>query len=309
MFRMPPVYLRQRIRLHMSLHQRSYMKRVGRFGIYFVIPALVFFLAFSFFPMLYSIGVSFFDYDLITKPVYSGLSNYRNILTDPAFWRSVKATLIYVFGTCIPIWITSFLLGLLLSKEFRGRGFFRSVTFIPVIMSLVVWSIIWKFMFHPYGIVNTMLSWIGLKESYHWLTDKTLAPLALIILSIWKGTPYYAVIFLAGIQNIPNEYYEAATIDGASGFRRLFSITLPLLKPTILFVIVISVIIGLRVFIPQEVITDGGPADATRVMTLFIYQTAFRFYKMSKAATMSFIMFLFITIFAVFQFRMLREKE
>ena len=293
----------------MGIYHSSYMKRVGRYGFYFVLPALIFFFAFSFFPMLYAIGVSFFDYDLITKPIYTGLSNYKSILTDPVFWRSASATFIYVFGTCLPIWFTSFFLGLLLSKKFHGRGTYRTLTFIPVIMSLVVWSVIWKFMYHPYGIINTILSWFGFTEAYRWLTDKTLAPLALIILSVWKGTPYYAVIFLAGIENIPAEFYEAATIDGASGFKRIIHITWPLLKPTTLFVIVISVIIGLRIFIPQEIITGGGPADSTRVMTLFVYQTAFRFYKMSRAATMSIIMFLFITLFSIVQFRMFREED
>ncbi len=290
-------------------HKTSYIRKIGRYGFYFVLPALLFFLAFNFFPMFYALGVSLFKYDLLTEPEFVGLANYKDVLTDPVFWRSALATVIYVFGTCVSIWFISFVLATMLSKKCWGRGVFRTIYFVPVIMSLVVTSIIWKFMYHPYGLVNSMLAWIGLKESYHWLTDTTLAPIALIILSIWKGTPYYAVLFLAGIENIPVQYYEAAMIDGVGPFKKLIHITWPLLKPTTLFIIVISVIIGLRVFIPQEIITDGGPGDVTRVITLLIYQTAFNFYKMSRAATISIIMFFFIAGFSIFQFRLFREKR
>lgn len=292
-----------------AANKNSYIHKIGRYGYLFIAPALVFFSVFSFFPMFYALSISFFQYDLLTPPKYVGLENYVTLFQDPLFWNSVGATMIYVFGTCVPIWFLSLALGILLSIPHPGRDVFRTMYFIPVIMSLVVTSMIWKFMYHPYGIVNTALSYIGIKEPIRWLTHTKFAPLAMILMSIWKGTPYYAVIYLTGIQNIPTEYYEAAGLDGASRWQKFIHITWPQLKPTTLFVVIISVIIGLRVFIPQQVMTGGGPADSTRVITLMVYETAFRYFKMSKAATMSVIMFLFIAVFSIIQFKILKDRD
>jgi len=286
-----------------------FFKRMSRAGFFFVLPALLFFIIFNTYPMIYAFWVSLLDFDLITAPKFVGVKNYAFLLTDPVFWRSMWATAVYVIGTNVPIWFVSLGIALLLNRQFRGRGFFRTIYFVPAIMSLVVFSIIWKFMYHPYGLVNTLLSTVGLKKPFPWLTSAKLAPLAMIILSIWKGAPYYAVIYLAGLETIPREYYEAGMIDGVNVFQRFRHITWPLLKPTTLFIIVISVLIGLRIFIPQKVLTGGGPAGVTRVVTLAVYETAFKFYRMSLATTMSIIMFVFIALFSVFQFRMFGERR
>jgi multiple sugar transport system permease protein len=286
-----------------------YFRRMSRAGVFFVLPALLFFVLFNTYPMVYAFFVSLLDYDLITKPKFVGFKNYLFLLTDPVFWRSMQATAVYVLGTNIPIWFVSLGIALLLNRHFRGRGLFRTLYFIPAIMSLVVISIIWKFMYHPYGLINTLLSYIGLKKPYTWLTSTTLAPVAMIILSIWKGAPYYAVIYLSGLETIPREYYEAGMIDGVNVFQRFRHITWPLLKPTTLFIVVISVLIGLRVFIPQKVLTGGGPAGVTRVVTLAVYETAFKFYRMSLATTMSLILFVFIALFSAFQFRMFSDRR
>jgi multiple sugar transport system permease protein len=286
-----------------------YFRRMSRAGVFFVLPALLFFVLFNTYPMVYAFFVSLLDYDLITKPKFVGFKNYLFLLTDPVFWRSMQATAVYVLGTNIPIWFVSLGIALLLNRHFRGRGLFRTLYFIPAIMSLVVISIIWKFMYHPYGLINTLLSYIGLKKPYTWLTSTTLAPVAMIILSIWKGAPYYAVIYLSGLETIPREYYEAGMIDGVNVFQRFRHITWPLLKPTTLFIVVISVLIGLRVFIPQKVLTGGGPAGVTRVVTLAVYETAFKFYRMSLATTMSLILFVFIALLSAFQFRMFSDRR
>lgn len=287
----------------------AYFKRMSRAGFYFVLPALLFFVLFNTYPIIYAFWVSLLDFDLITEAKFVGVKNYVYLLTDPVFWRSMQATAVYVIGTNVPIWFVSLGIALLLNRQFRGRGMFRTIYFIPAIMSLVVISIIWKFMYHPYGLVNTLLSAVGLRKALPWLTSGSLAPTAMIILSVWKGAPYYAVIFLAGLETIPREYYEAGMIDGVNVAQRFRHITWPLLKPTTLFVVVISVLIGLRVFIPQKVLTGGGPAGVTRVVTLAVYETAFKFYRMSLATTMSIILFVFIALFSVFQFRMFGDRR
>jgi multiple sugar transport system permease protein len=286
-----------------------YLKRLSRAGFFFVLPALLFFIVFNTYPMIYAFFVSLLDFDLITRPKFVGFRNYLFLLTDPVFWRSMQATAVYVIGTNVPIWFISLGIALLLNKEFGGRGLFRTLYFIPAIMSLVVVSIIWKFMYHPYGLFNTLLALIGLKKAFTWLTSSTLAPVAMIILSVWKGAPYYAVIYLSGLEIIPREYYEAGMIDGVNPVQRFLHITWPLLKPTTLFIVVISVLIGLRVFIPQKVLTGGGPAGVTRVVTLAVYETAFKFYRMSLATTMSLILFVFIALFSAFQFRMFSDRR
>jgi len=287
----------------------AYFNRMSRAGLFFVLPALLFFIIFNTYPMIYAFWVSLLDFDLITAPKFVGVKNFVFLLTDPIFWRSMLATAVYVIGTNVPIWFISLGIALLLNRQFRGRGLFRTVYFIPAIMSLVVISIIWKFMYHPYGLVNTLLSAVGITKAFPWLTNVTLAPIAMIILSIWKGAPYYAVIYLSGLETIPREFYEAGMIDGVNVFQRFRHITWPLLKPTTLFIVVISVLIGLRVFIPQKVLTGGGPAGVTRVVTLAVYETAFKFYRMSLATTMSIILFVFISLFSVFQFRMFGERR
>ncbi len=179
---------------------------------------------------------------------------------------------------------------------------------LAVVMPAVVNAVVWTFMYHQDGVVNTILSWFGV-DPIPWLRSSTWALWAVIIIGIWRATPYYMVIFLAGLQAIPHEYYEAAQIDGADGWRQFRHITLPLLRPTTLLVMVMSVIVAMKVFAVPLIMTGGGPADATRVLPLFIYQTAFEFFKMGRAAAMSVFLFAAVMVFTLFQIRLFSRGE
>lgn len=284
-------------------------RRLSIWGFLFVAPALALFLTFSLYPFITAFRLSLYEYDMLTTKRFIGLANYLSLFHDPLFRRSCAATAVYVFGSGVPLWVMSLGIALLLNNSFlRFKGFFRACYYLPVIMSLVAASVVWKIIFHPYGLVNYFLSSIGVQDPIFWLTDSKFAPLALIIMGVWKRLGYYTVMFLAGLQAIPREYYEAAEIDGASPLARFWNVTFPLLKPTTAFVIIVSIILGLQSLVPQMLMTNGGPSDATRVIALLIYQTGFVYLKMGYASAMSVLLFAFIMLFTMLQLKILRPK-
>lgn len=277
-------------------------------GYLFAAPAMVFFVFFAIYPIGRTFYLSFFDYSVVDPPVYTGLDNYRQIIGDDRFNTSLVNSFRYVAFTYIPVWIIALLLALALNTRIRGRGFFRTVYFVPVVMSWVVVSVIWKLIFHRNGLLNSMfLDPIGIPPK-NWLTDVDLAPNAIVMMSVWKEVGFFMVIFLAGLQNIPGDLMDASKVDGANAFQAFRSVTLPLLQPTILFATVIGMITGLQVFIPQFVMTQGGPVDATLVLTLDIYQTGFFFLDGGKAAAMSVVLFFIIAIVTLIQFFLYRSR-
>jgi multiple sugar transport system permease protein len=204
--------------------------------------------------------------------------------------------------------VLALLLALALNQRIKARAIFRTIYFVPVVMSWVVVSVIWKLIFHRNGLINTLfLQPVGIPPK-NWLTDLNLAPDAIVIMSVWKEVGFFMVIFLAGLQNIPSDFHEAARVDGSSSLQVFRYITLPLLQPTILFTTVIGLIAGLQIFIPQYVMTQGGPVDATLVLTLDIYQTAFVFLDGGKASAMSVVLFLIIALVTLVQFRLYRSR-
>ena len=266
------------------------------------------FVAFSLYPIIVTAYLSFTRYDMLTPPEWYGLGNYASLMQDPLFWQSVKATVYYVFGTYVPTWFLALAIALALNREFRLKGFFRALYFTPVVMSMVVVAVIWKLMYHPFGLINNLFSF-AITQPIGWLTDQRLAPLALVIMSIWKSTGYFMVIFLAGLQGIPTDYYEAARIDGASGWQQFCYITLPLLKPVTTFVVIMSLLMGLQEFTAQYVMTGGGPVGATRVLALLVYETAFNFLKMGRATAISMILFFVLLAITWVQLRVLGDRE
>jgi len=288
--------------------QLTHLQKRNLWGFVFALPALILFVAFAIIPIVRTFYISFFEYDLLTEPTFIGLDNYQTILSEPRFHRSLLQTFAYVAMTFIPVWILALLLALALNTKIRARAFFRTVYFIPVVMSWVVVSVIWKLIFHRNGLLNVMfLDPFGASPKT-WLTDQSLAPFAITMMSIWKEVGFFMVVFLAGLQAIPGEYYEAARVDGSNNWTAFRFITLPLLQPTILFATVIGLITGLQIFIPQFVMTHGGPVDATLVLTLDIYETAFVFLKMGKAAAMSVVLFGIIALLVLIQFRLYRSR-
>lgn len=297
----PPALVSRRSRL------TSAQKR-NAWGFLFALPALLLFALFAIIPIARTFYISFFDYDLLNPPTFAGLDNYRTLLVEPRFHSALGHTFSYVALTYLPVLVVGLLLALALNTRLPARGFFRTVYFVPVVMSWVVVSVIWKLIFHRNGLLNTtFLAPFGIAPQT-WLTDQGLAPYAITLMSSWKEVGFFMVIFLAGLQAIPGDYAEAAKVDGSGRWQLFRYITLPLLQPTLLFATVIAMITGLQVFIPQYVMTQGGPVNATLVLTLDIYQTAFQFQRMGKAAAMSVVLFAIIALIVLLQFRLYRSR-
>ncbi len=292
---------RSLVRLNLSAKQ-------ALFGYGILLPTMAILFVFRFLPMLQAFYISLHEYDLIRPPRFVGLENFIDLLQDPLFLNSARVSLAYVVFSCVPVWVLSLALAVLFNREIRAKNLFRSAAFMPVVMPMVVNALVWTFMYHQDGVVNTILAWFGV-DPVPWLRSSSWALWAVVIIGIWRATPYYMVIFLAGLQAIPNEYYEAARIDGADAWTEFRHITLPLLKPTTLLVMVMSVIVAMKVFAVPLIMTGGGPADSTRVLPLFIYQTAFEFFKMGRAAAMSVFLFAAVMIFTLFQIRLFSRGE
>jgi multiple sugar transport system permease protein len=288
---------------------RSPLRSAGWWGLLFALPAVILFMAFSLWPILDTFYLSLFKYDLLTPKQWVGLTNFARLPEDQVFLRSLKATAFYVFGTYIPVWIFSLALALALNARIRFRGLLRTLYFIPPMMSMVVVSVIWKLIFHHNGLLNTMVMEPLLGHPIDWLTDEHYAPVAIVIMAIWKETGFYMVVFLAGLQSIPSQLYEAARIDGAGGWALLRHITVPMLKPTFVFVTIISLIQGLQAFIPQWVMADGGPNGATTSIALLIYRQAFVWMKMGPAAAVAVILFVLVGTVTLVQWRLQRADS
>ncbi len=286
----------------------SYRTRLSWTGFFFVVPALVFFAIFAFWPMINAFYLSLFNYDMLTPKEYVGPANYQALLESATFLNSLKTTAIYAFGVSIPIWFFSLITAMLLNQKLRLRTFFRAVFFSPMVMPLVILAVIWSLLYHPFGPINSVILSLFTDDLPAWLKSSQHALIAVIIMAIWRATGYYAVVFLAGLQNIPNEYYEAARLDGGNAWAVFWNITWPLLRPTTLFVVVVSIINALRHFDAIWVMTGGGHGDATRVLSVLIYETGLSFWKMGKASAMSVVLFIIVMGFTIIQLRLFRSE-
>ena len=282
--------------------------KLGLWGLAFAIPALGYIVLFQLYPILFSLYISLHHYDLLSPPVFVGLKNFLSLASDRAFLNSVTVTVFYVVYTIIPVIGLSFLLGWALSQVGKSRGAWRTLIFIPSVMPIVSAALVWKLFFNYQGPINEGLAWLGV-QPVPWLNSSTFAPWALVIMSWWHATSYYTIIFLAGFLAIPKDYYEAASIDGATGFTVLRDITLPLIKPTLALVVVLSTVNGLKTFAFQQIMTDGGPANSTQILTLLIYKTSFSYLSMGKASAYSIVLFVGIMIISIVQVWLLRARD
>lgn len=273
----------------------------------FLLPALVPLVAFRIFPMIASVWVSLVEWNLLRAPVFVGIANYTEVLTDPRFHKALGNTVYYMVGYLPLVLVGALAVALLLNSRLKGLAFFRSIYFLPVVTSWVVVALLWKWLLSPQGgIVNYLLSLVGI-QGPGWWTDPDWAMPAIIIASVWKDLGFNMLILLAGLQNIPEELYEAARIDGAGVWRRIRSITLPLLTPSILFVMILAMIGAFQVFDQVWVMTEGGPGGATTVVMEQVVQNAFRYGRMGEASAMSWILFAIILTFTVLQLRFQRK--
>lgn len=275
----------------------------------FLLPSLIGMLIFSALPLLISGLISLTDWnglDKLTDPAffqkhYIGLENYKTILTTPEFGRALGNTVEYIVLYLPFMLAASLLAAYLLSQPRRGISIFRVVYYIPVLTSWVAASLIWKSVLAPqYGAMNGILGFFGIKGP-GWLLDEKWAMPAIVLVSVWKDMGFFGLILLSGIVGINKTYYEAAAIDGAGGWTRFLKITLPLLTPSIFYVLIVGMINSFQLFPQIMIMTGGGPNGATQVMVERIYQYGFRYYRMGYAAAFSWILFAIIMVFTAVQ--------
>ena len=256
--------------------------------------------------MAASAAISLTRWDLLSDPVWVGLDNYIELLTDDPLFRTVLWNTFYFTVVSVPLsTVIALGLALLFNTGLRAIPLFRTAYFLPVITATVVVALVWRWFFNPdFGILNYALYRLGVDSPPNWLASRTWAMPSVIILAVWKQVGYNMVIFLAGLQAVPASLYEAASIDGAGRWNRFRNITLPLLTPTTFFVLVISIINALQVFDAVLVLTNGGPANATRTMVYHIWEEAFVFLEMGYAAAVAWILFLIVFLVTVAQWKL-----
>ncbi|HEY4954403.1 MAG TPA: sugar ABC transporter permease [Gemmatimonadaceae bacterium] len=281
---------------------------------FFLAPALALIGIFFFLPVAAALVLSVTDFDLygIANPAntrFIGLQNYVRLLHTPDFWSALKNTFYFAFvGGPLTIAVALGAALLLSSKLVRFKGFFRTIYFTPFVTTLVAVAIVWRYLYHTrYGLFNYGLAHLGIAP-IDWLGDPHWAMPAIILMAVWKGFGYNMLIFIAGLQAIPDELYDAAEIDGAGPFRRFFSITLPMLAPTLVFVAVITMIGYFQLFAEPYVMTQGGPLRSTTSVVLLMYEEGFRWWRMGYAASIAFVLFIVILLATLVQFRLQKER-
>jgi len=277
-------------------------------GLAFVLPALLWKIGFNLVPMVNAFYISLTSYDLLTPPRFIGGGNYVALTTDARFSKALGNTFVYAFGRGIPLVVASLFVAWVFARQFRGKSVFRTLYFMPVIISGVVISIVWGLLYDQRGMMNQLLSTVGIGPVL-WLTKSDTAPIAIMTMAVWQSIGFYMLIFLAGLEGVPQDFYDAAIVDGAGGWQRFWHITLPLIKPTTLFVLVINLVNGFQAFTYQFVMTRGGPSDATNVASLLIYDTGLQFQKMGLASAMSIVLFAIIMAFTIFQMKVVKGDD
>ncbi len=282
---------------------RSKALRVNLVGYGFVLLSVLGIFFFNLGPMLSSFYLAFCEYDIITPPKFIGLANFYNIITNDETFRKALINTIYYVGASVPLrLILAFLIAILLNQKIRGMGLYRTIFYLPTITSGVAMALIWTWVLDPsFGIINTVLRFFGI-QGPGWLGDPKWAMPGIILVALWQvGTQ--VIIFLSGLQNVPVQFYEAAEIDGAGSFRKHISITIPLISPIFFFNLVIGIIQSFQVFDKVYIMTRGGPANATIVYVMYLYERAFTWLKMGYGSALAWILFFIIMLLTLLQFK------
>ncbi|MFD4902904.1 carbohydrate ABC transporter permease [Streptomyces sp. NPDC058411] len=274
-------------------------RRRRRAGMLMVAPALLHASLWIGLPVVVSVALAFTKYDVLTAPEFVGLDNFRDMLDDAVFRKSIVNTLLYTFFT-VPFGMAlGLLVALALHTGLKARGIFRTAVFLPQVTATVAIALVWLWIYNPgNGLLNTMLAFLGV-DGPAWLSSTTWALPSVIVVGIWQGIGMKMLIYLAALQSLPRELYEAASVDGASRVRQFFSITLPLLKPATFFVLITSMISAFQSFDQIYILTDGGPANSTTMMTYEIYKSAFREFRVGYASAQSLVLFVLLMGFTL----------
>ncbi len=293
--------------------------RGGRTGastaaLLFLAPALLVLAVFFFAPVAAALLLSVTDFDIyaiadLGSARFVGLGNYAALLSDPLFWQALKNTGYFVLiGGPLSVGMSLGVALLLSTRGVRFQGFFRSIYFAPVVTTLVAVAVAWRYLLHArYGLLNYALGFVGIGP-VNWLGDADWAMPAIILMAVWKNFGYNMIIFVAGLQNVPDYLYEAAVVDGASAWQRFWTITLPMLAPTFLFVSIITMIGYFQLFAEPYVMTEGGPQNGTLSVVLHMYREGFKWWNMGYAAAIAFVLFLIIFVATLVQLRLQTER-
>ena len=269
----------------------------------FILPAVLGTLIFIVIPVIFSFSLSFVNWDLLSPMSFAGLNNYRDVLTDSSFLQVLINTFVFAISTSVFAVIIPLVLACILNNKIRGSNFYKTAYFLPFITPMIVIAIVWQWIFDPnIGLLNQLFH-LNIK----WLYDARFAMPALITVSVWKLIGYNMIIFLSGLSTINQELLEAAKIDGANTWQTFKNVTVPLLSPTIFFVIVITTISSFQVFDLIYIMTEGGPDNSTMVMVYSIYKYAFEFFDIGKASAIAYILFAIIFVLVLAQWK-LRKK-
>ena len=281
--------------------RRKFLGSEAFYGYLFISPMMLGFLLVMLFPLVYSIYMSLTDWQLLGDPNFIGTENYQRLVNDPDFLVVLKNTLIFAVGL-VPINIVlALILALLLQRNLPGIGLFRTAIFIPVMTSIVVWSIIWKYMFGTdEGFINQILAIFGINGPA-WLYDPDLAMGAVIVVSALKNVGLNMVLFLAALQQVDKNLYEASRLDGANKVKQFWHVTLPMITPTVFLTLILTVIGSMKVFGQIYVMTNGGPGNHTKVLVYYIWENAFKLFDFGYASAIAIVLFVIILVFTLIQ--------
>lgn len=280
-------------------------------GYAFLLPFLAVYAVFSLYPMIQGFIISFFKWNITGAKVFIGFDNYLRLFRDPVFWKALTNTLLYVLISTPIFMLGALVLALIVdSKLLLGRTFVRSTFFLPNILAVSITAVIWLTLLQPYtGLLNAGLHAIGIKQEIFWLTSEALVWPSIVMVTFWWNTGYYMLIYLAGLQEIPAEQYEAAAIDGATGLQRIMRITIPCLKRTHLLVLFLQAIASFKIFGQVFLITSGGPAGASRTLLQYVYETGFTTFQIGQASAASFVLLLVILSVSIVQLKIMNRQE
>lgn len=282
--------------------KEKYSRKENMMGFLFILPAMIPLLVFWIIPIIWSGGLSFTDWDMMSENIhFMGLKNYTSLLKDPNFGKVLWNTLVFALGSTVPSIVIGLLVALAMNGARRGTGIYRTVIFAPYITPMVAVSVVWSWIFEPrVGILNFVLKLFGLPGS-QWTQSSETAMLSVLIVTVWKSIGWTMIFYMEAIRKVPQNLLEAAAIDGANSFWRFWKIIIPMISPTTFFLIIMSTISSLQAYDQIQVLTQGGPAGATRTLLYYYYQEAFRNFNTGKASAVAIVLVLITVVLSLIE--------